>query len=99
MQAPDDMTYPVAFEIAVTNCLRLGAEDMRFIDGATTTGAKVAETTSDNRSEHSPVASRWIVFALAGATTTRSALDANQMWGTFTSPFALKASVQTRRPK
>ena len=49
---------------------------LTFIDGAISTGARVASTTALTASSAIPFARREIAFAVAGATMTRSAASA-----------------------
>jgi len=63
-------------------CTAGDASISAFIDGTITTGARVVSAVAATRSEKSPVAMRWIVVAVAGYTTTRSAHAASATCGT-----------------
>ena len=66
-----------------------------FIAGATTTGAFVARSVEESRSSARPCAIFARMFAVAGATTTRSAAAASEMCPGFQSCGSAKRSLST----
>ena len=70
----------------------------RFIAGAIAIGAAVARHTVVSRSSASPAARRAITFAVAGATSTRSAQRASSMWPMPASARSSSSSVCTGLP-
>ena len=70
---------------------------LTFIDGATSTGARVASVIAVTASSAMPCASRAITFAVAGATITISARSASVMWPIVASSVRLNRSVNTGR--
>ena len=70
---------------------------LTFMDGASSTGARVASVTAATGSSAWPAASRAIAFAVAGAMMTRSAESASWMWPIVASSVRLHRSVNTGR--
>jgi hypothetical protein len=69
-----------------------------FIAGATTTGARVASSTVVSRSSAMPCAILASTFAVAGATSTTSAVSASRMCPISDSSVRSNVSVPTRFP-
>ena len=77
---PGGLTDIVARSVAQFLQEKLGqAFVVENIAGASSTGARLANTTAANISSARPPANRAIEFAVAGATTIRSALSASWM--------------------
>ena len=73
-----------------------------FMAGATRMGAFVASKVVDRRSSAMPAAIFAMTFAVAGATSTRSASWASEMWwigssGSSKSPMATRSPVRARK--
>jgi hypothetical protein len=69
-----------------------------FIDGASSSGARVASATAVTASSAMPAASRAIRLAVAGATIIRSARSATRIWPMSCSCPGSTSSVITARP-
>ena len=70
-----------------------------FMEGTTSKGARVASATVVRTSSAMPAASLATALAVAGATTSRSALSARLIWPISDSWVRLKRSVATGSPE